>query len=92
MAEHHVSLISTRHPIGSLLERARAGRRIALMDRMVTIVQTSTDGQSLVEHRFPAMPRVTDLIARLGSDTMVVNVRTQRLEAVKDVTPVLAAE
>lgn len=92
MSTKRVSLISSHQADGSLLERARAGRRAALLDRMVTIIQVSTDGHTLVEHRFSAMPRVTDLIARLGADAMVVNVRTERLDMTRDVTPVIAAE
>lgn len=60
-----------------LLDRARTGRQSALLDRMVTIVQTSTDGATLTEHRFPSRPRLADLLARLGGDARIVGIRTE---------------
>ncbi|MCZ8153382.1 MAG: hypothetical protein O9292_13460 [Rhodobacteraceae bacterium] len=93
MTENRVSLLSTRkQPTESLLDRARNGRRTALADRMVTIIQTSTDGTTFAEHRFPAMPRVVDLLARLGGDALVVAVRTERLDSSPVERPDIAAE
>lgn len=90
MADNRISLMAARKPQAtSLLDRARNGRRSALSDRMVTIVQTSSDGRTTTEHRFPAMPRIVDLLARLGGDACVVGLRTERLDAGCDARPTL---
>jgi hypothetical protein len=79
MDGNRVTPLSRRKPEAiSLLDRARNGRRTALVDRMVTIVQTSPDGATITEHRFPAIPRLVDLIARLGGDACIVGIRTER--------------
>lgn len=93
MTDHRVSLLSSRKAAtDSLLDRARNGRRVALGSRMVTIIQTSSDGKTFVEHHLPAMPRVVDLLARLGADAQVVTVRTQPRGFNPDIRPDIAAE
>lgn len=92
MTENRVTLLSSRKPTENLLERARAGRRTALVDRTVTIVETSTDGQTVTEHRFSGMPRMADVIARLGGDVHILSLRTERLDGRGSSTPVIAAE
>lgn len=79
MKDNSIASLSRRKPMASsLLDRARSGRRTALVDRMVTIVQTSPDGTTITEHRFPAIPRLVDLLARLGGDACIVGIRTER--------------
>lgn len=74
-----------------LLERARARREKALTDRdmglaarppvadgkELCIVQTTTDGRTVVSHRFDQVPRLGDLIARTGPDVFVLCIRIQ---------------
>lgn len=81
MTDNRITPLTRRkQPPSTLLDRARTGRRSALADRMVTIIQTSTPDGAMEEHRFPGTPRIVDLIARLGADAFILGVRTERLD------------
>lgn len=93
MTSQRISPLTSRKPAtGSLLDRARNGRRAAIETRMVTIIQTSSDGKTFVEHHLPAMPRVVDLLARLGAEAQIVSLRTQPRVIFPDAHPDIAAE
>lgn len=81
MTENRITPLPQRKPSpSSLLDRARSGRQTALADRMVTIIQASGEDGTVAEYRFPSMPRIVDLIARLGANAQVLSVRTERLD------------
>ena len=91
MTDNRITPLSQRKQAqSSLLDRARSGRRTALADRMVTIIEAATDGGAVVEHRFPSMPRIVDLIARLGADACVLSVRIERLDQATSQRPTYA--
>ena len=81
MTDKIVTLFPARKsPAPNLFDRARTGRRTALADRTVTIIQAAGDDGKIVEHRFLVMPRIADLIARLGANARVIGMRVEKLD------------
>ena len=77
MTSAQITFIGQYRPSESLLDRARRRRDEALGRRMACIVQTSKDGDGIVEHVFSGLPRLGDLIARTGPDVCIVGVRME---------------
>lgn len=79
MTETRVTPFTPRKkPAPKLLDRARTGRDSALGCRMVTVIRVVAPNGTEVEHRFTSMPRIADLIARLGAETRILGLRMER--------------
>jgi hypothetical protein len=77
MSSARITFIEQYRTSESLLERARRRRDEALGRRMACIIQTSKNGDGIVEHVFSGVPRLGDLIARTGPDVSIVGVRME---------------
>lgn len=63
-------------PLGeTMADRARRQRRAAVASRLPCIIQTSSDGTRVEEHRFPRIPRLSEVLARLGPNAVLVGIR-----------------
>ncbi len=58
---------------------------------MACVVQTTKDGEGIVEHTFSGVPRLVDLIAQTGPDVRIVGVRMESLLERRRVDAVFAA-
>ena len=77
MTSARITFIDQYRQTESLLERARRRRDEALGRRMACIIQTSKDGEGVVDHVFNTVPRLGELIARTGPDVCIVGVRME---------------
>lgn len=79
MTSAQITFIEQYRKTESLLERARRRRDVALGRRMACIIQTSKDGEGVVEHVFSNVPQMGELIARTGPDVRIVGFRMEPL-------------
>lgn len=79
MAGAQITFIEQYRKPEGLVDRARRRRAEALERRMACVVQTTKDGEGIVEHMFSGVPRLADLIAQAGPDVRIVGVRMESL-------------
>ena len=77
MTSARITFIDQYRQTESLLARARRRRDEALGRRMACIIQTSKEGEGVVDHVFSHVPRLGELIARTGPDVCIVGVRME---------------
>ena len=66
---------SALYPDESLADRARRRRRELLAKRTGCVVRTTLEGGNVIEFKFHALPRLADVLEKLGPDAVIVGMQ-----------------
>jgi hypothetical protein len=66
---------SVELPGESLAEPARRRRREAVASRAGCVVRTTLAGGNVIEFKFHALPRLSDVLEKLGPDAVIVGMQ-----------------
>jgi len=62
-------------PGETLAERARRRRREAVASRAGCVVRTTLAGGNVIEFKFHSLPRLSEVLDRLGPDAVIVGMQ-----------------